>query len=514
MTTLELANTQNGADKWQRLAPAAMIHFAVKFVMQFIKQGVQGLLPLGVVFLSAGEKRWFAIAMIGVGIILLLLVGTVLSYLKFRFRLAGDTFLIQQGVFKRKRLSLSYDRIQNVVFKQPIYFRPFNLVALGIESAGSSGEEVSLGGISRTMAEEIRTSIFEKRSSNASSTNSDVENAETIDIAPSDAEEIIRQPISELIRYGLSNNQIWIFAGLGASLTAQVDWEDYAVLTGLRDWIQAIADQGDAIAALIAVGGFLGFIALILSVSVAGAIISYYQYHLTRTDGRFHRTKGLFERQETSLPQSKVQSLMIKQGWPARLLNRYHLIMRQVGFSKPGSNTSSDSKFLVPSATKAFSRKFSAILYPNFSWSEDQLKQIDRAFTRRIVVWMILPICMIPAIALSIIFSPVALAILLVPLLLTPVIMLRRAQYGYATDGQHGIVRSGFIGHKLFLFPFYKVQTVKFWQTPGQRTKGLASLTIKLAGFSVEIPYMPLADAEAWRDQILHQVESRTDKWM
>jgi len=517
MTSIEILGTTSGAEKWQRLAPAAIIHFAIQFVMQFLKQGIQGLAPLGFLAFTAGENRWFFIGLIGIGVATLLLVAAFLSYQKFKFRLSGDTFLIQKGVFKRKRLSLAYDRIQNVAFKQPIYFRPFNLVALGIESAGSSGEEVSLAGIPRSLAEEIRTLIFEKRDEIKlpSDVSQEIEDRGSKE-KEADGEEIIKQPISELVRYGLSNNNIWVLASVIAGTFAQVEWDDYVVLAGARDLLEQISAQGKFAAVLVGIGTFAAIVAVLLSVSVLGAIITYYGYRLTRSDGRFHRTTGLFERRETSLPEHKVQSLVIRQAWPARLLNRFHLQLRKVGFSRTNSQNPqrSDSKLLVPSVTAEFSRKFSNLLYPAFDWHSLELKNIHTAFIRRTVVWILIPIAIIPATGLSIAFGPIALIILLLPILLTPLVMLRRVRYGYATDGKFAVIRSGFIGHKLTLFPFYKVQTVRLWQSPGQRKRGLASLSIKLAGFSLEIPYMPLEEARDWRDRILYEVESHKGSWM
>jgi len=519
MTSIEFLGTQAGANKWQRLAPAAIIYFAIRFLVQIAKQGVQGLVPLAAVAVTAGENRWFIIGLIAVAAVTALLVGAFLSFLKFRFRLSDDTVLIQSGVLKRKRLTLSYSRIQNIVFKQPIYFRPFGLVVLGIESAGSSSEEVSLGGIPRALAEEIRTSVF-TRKSNLAPNNIDTQNEDAADIPADDAvtEEVIRQPLSELVRYGLSNSQIWVFASLGAALAAQIEWDDYEVLSGLQGQLNALAEQGQFIAAMIAVSGIILSIVLLLGISVIGAIITYYDYHLTWSGGRFHRTRGLFERHETSLPEIKIQSLVIRQSWPARVLNRFHIQLKQVGFSGPGGGQpgmqGGNSKLLVPSVTNVFVQKFSRMVYPEFDWSLGKLKKIHRAYTHRIVLWIMMPIAVIPAIIMSFALSPAALAVTALPLLLAPAVMLRRARYGYATDGIYGIVRSGFIGHRLTLFPFYKVQTVQLWQSPGQRKKRLASLTIKLAGTSLEIPYMALEDAEQWRDTILFQIESRNETWM
>ena len=521
MSITGFAGENTGTDKWQRLAPAAIIYFIVKIVGQLLKQGLQGLLPLAVVLFSAGEGRWLIISLIGIAGGAALLLGAFFSYMKFRFRLSADSFMIQSGVFKRKRLTLNYDRIQNVAFKEPIYFRPFGLIVLSIESAGSTGAEVSLGGIPRALAEEIRTTVFSERAKSGMQTRaSEAETDDQEGSAGNDEaeEDVIRQPIAELVRYGLSNNQIWVFASIAAGAFAQVDWDDVAVLSALRDAFQAFAGENKFTAAALVFSSFLlGFFAL-LGVSVAGAIINYYDYHLTRAGGRLHRTNGLFSRHETSLPEQKIQSLVIRQAWPARLLNRFHLQLKQVSFARRDGQQSGEqaggSTLLVPSVTGEFSRRFASMIYPYFQWTPSDLHQISRLYTRKVILWIILPIATIPTTALVFAFGPWALSVLFIPLLLTPFIMLKRARYGYATDGKHGIIRRGLFGYKLTLFPFHKVQTIKLWQSPGQRKKALASLTIKLAGTSLTVPYMPLADAEAWRDAILFEIESSNKAWM
>lgn len=519
MEAIDFLGAQSGADKWRRLAPAAIIHFIVQFVIQFIKQGIQGLLPIAAVIFTAGENRWFIISLIGIAVVILLLAGAVLSYLKFKFRLSGDTFLIHKGVFKRKRLSLGYERIQNVILKQPIYFRPFNLVVLIIESAGSSGEEVSLAGIPRSLADEIRTAVFAKKAEGkTTSGENNTSNADQATPSISEgAEEILKQPISELVRYGLSNNQIWVFAGIMTGAMAQIEWDELWFYESMTSGAREIMEASQMAAWMVAVGGVLSIFLLLLAVSAVGAIIIYYNFHLTRTEGRFHRTKGLFEKQESSLPEKKIQALVMRQSWPAKLLKRYHLTLKQVGFSGMGADGNvhtGNNKFLIPSVTRTFAGDFSKLVYPDFDWHESKLKSIDPVFTRKVVLWIMLPITLMPVTALSLAVSPKALAFLAFPFLCWPLVELRRRRYGYMRDDKYGFVRTGFIGHQYTVLPFYKVQTVRIWQSPGQRRRGLATLTINMAGTSRTIPYMPLAEAEAWRDRILFEIETSKRAWM
>ena len=87
------------------------------------------------------------------------------------------------------------------------------------------------------------------------------------------------------------------------------------------------------------------------------------------------------------------------------------------------------------------------------------------------------------------------------------------SRFGYSVVGDCGFVRHGFIGTWTTVFPLFKVQRVDIRQTPGQRRKGLANLTIHLASHSLTVPYLPLSDAERLRDLALYKVESSSLAW-
>lgn len=67
--------------------------------------------------------------------------------------------LVQRGVLHREALDISFERIQNISIREPFYMRPFGLAVLAVDTAGSSGKEVSLGGVRKDVAEHIRHTI-------------------------------------------------------------------------------------------------------------------------------------------------------------------------------------------------------------------------------------------------------------------------------------------------------------------------------------------------------------------
>ena len=500
------------SDKWQRISPASVIYFVLKFVMAIVQNAISAIAPVAAVLATTGDQRWFILGSIALAAATILLVGAALSYLKFKFRIDKDAILIRSGVFTRKRLTLSFDRIQNVAFREPIYFRPFDLVILAIESAGSSDEEVGLAGIPRTLAEDIRRHVLaHKKSAQGAPKVEDETIQEAAETA--DTVDLLRQPIPELVRYGLSNNNIWVFAGIAAGALSQMDelWE-----TGVMQSVFALVGEtvGTGIVAITTFIIFVAFLVLLLlmGASVLGSIIVNYKYHLTYHDDRYHRTRGLFERQETSVPEIKVQTLRIEQPIIAQLLDRFHLTFKQVGF-EGHQNANRKQKFIVPSIQVPFYRSLTRRLFNNTDVLDQPLRPVSDRFIYRHAIYTF----GIPPVLISIPWLLngylIGFFALFLPLVILPFVILRKRRYGYATDGEHAVIRSGFLGHTLSVFPLYKVQTIMISQSPGQKSAGLANMTIKLAGHSLTVPYMPLDDARTWRAAALKQTESGK-RWM
>jgi membrane protein YdbS with pleckstrin-like domain len=86
-------------------------------------------------------------------------------------------------------------------------------------------------------------------------------------------------------------------------------------------------------------------------------------------------------------------------------------------------------------------------------------------------------------------------------------------QTGWAVDRDTVLFRKGFIGSRTTLFPLFKVQRVDLVQTPSQRRRGLAHLTLHLASHSVTMPWMNVEDAQTLRDLALYRAESAAEAW-
>ncbi|WP_262694775.1 PH domain-containing protein [Kordiimonas aquimaris] len=513
---MDLSSVQS--DKWQRLSPLSIIYFVIKNVVDTVKGGIQTFaIAPAAILATTGENRWLFFALFALGSSLALIIGSILSYINFKFRIEGNKFLIRSGVFKRKRLTLNFDRIQNIAFREPIYFRPFNLIILALESAGSSAEEVSLGGVPRILGQAIRKHVLEYKESDQHVAEEKINTSSNVDpeIKTTHAEEeLLQHPISELVRYGISNNNIWVFAGLLAAFLSQIDdWWLMDIVVDTADNVSAAAGAGLLIIALFIVASIFLILAALMIASVLGAVIVNYNYRLTYADGRFHRTRGLLERQETSLPEVKIQNIIIAQPLIAKLLRRSHITVGQIGFKSKKDNNRS-KKFIIPSVQTNFINSLTQRLYVDTTIHQTILSNISKKFIVRHTLFSVMPIALIVAGFWVYPLGWLAVIPLLAPAFAAPLITLRWKRYGYATDDHVGLVQSGFFGLQKTIFPFHKVQSVRMTRTPGQLRHGLATLEIMLAGKTVTIPYMAHEDATHWRDRILYVVETSKEPWM
>jgi putative membrane protein len=514
MTTESNVAADTAQTQWQRLSPVASVYYLFKTAKAFVGQAVPSLAPLVIVLLNSDDKALIA-TLAAIGAVTLLVVSSLLQYWFFQYQLADNEIKINSGVFKKQHRVINFDRIQNININQPIYFRPFELVILVIETAGSKGGEGDLAGISQSMAEEIRDQILQ-RQSQIKASQSETDNDATSTAATTDSE-IIAEPIAtastgDLIRYGLSNNGMYILlAFMAPFFNKSEEIIDYffskAELTAMTDALGGNVIGGIVIVVILVVSVFL----IMMLVSVLGSILKFHNYRLTLTDQTLKRKSGLINTQEESLNLSKIQAIARQSNFIGHWLRRENLICRQAG---GGGNKQQkrNNLFIVPARTAKQSEQLIQTLYP------DHPEQIEtHPINRRYIFKTLLLTLILPVVLIS---SPFVIqqhfwvmSFYLLPLLCYPLVAKRWRNYRYGKTDEYGLIRSGFIGHKQVLFPLFKVQRVVISQSPVQKRRNLATLTIYMASGKMRIPYMPIEHAQQWFDQIYAKVETDSRPW-
>ncbi|MGB7451273.1 MAG: PH domain-containing protein, partial [Lysobacterales bacterium] len=149
-----------GVHRWYRVSPLAIIFFILGIAQKLFWQGLPALVVMFAWIASADDYQVYWISR---GLVVLAVLGfgfSVLSYLRFRYRITDDRVLLRQGVLHREELDIEFQRVQNITIKEPFYMRPLGLSVLSIETAGSREKEISIAGIKRDLALGLRARII------------------------------------------------------------------------------------------------------------------------------------------------------------------------------------------------------------------------------------------------------------------------------------------------------------------------------------------------------------------
>ena len=504
-----------GLHQWHRISPLAVFFFIGAFVRNMLTHGLPAVIVAFAAFMSADAviRDWtirglLVMAAAGLGIALL-------QYMRFRYCINDGHILVRSGVLHREELDIEFNRVQNVTIKEPFYMRPLGLAVLSIDTAGSKSKEISLAGVERKLALEMRTTILAEAQ------------AETV--TPTDREESVPGLLLALARrdiviYGLTANfLLWVALAMGGIFGSETISEKFFGWLNsrfeLEEAVTVLQNEGGLLLVALVFGLGLFLLLLLLPLfSVIGALFRYDGYRLTVDGETYRKSAGLLTRHDESLKQHKIQAIVWKQNAVARFFKRINIQLRQASAGTgiedgqlPGGGKSS---FIVPAVEPDQANELSAEFMPGCQAASTVWSRVDRrrynVIKLVLVALPLLPLSLLLAIGVSWKF---ALALPLGLALAGLVFNRCWTKLGYGVNGGYGFVRQGFIGTVTTIFPLFKVQRVDIRQTPIQHRKGLAHLTIHLASHSLNVPYVSMRDASLFRDLALYQAESSEQPW-
>lgn len=506
MTTESL----NEAGQWRRISPLSMIHQLLQFLRQLVGSPSAFAGMAAAVYAFATRSPQEALGLLA-GALLLGLLCLVAAWLRFGYRLHHGAIQVRRGVFTRQRLTLQMERIQTLRLEQPPYLRPFGLVRLSIESAGSAAQEVHLAGIPRQWADQIRRQAL-SQGAGETSEESAPDNAES---AEAREEILLTRSPGDLVRYGISSPLIlWGALVLGSLLSAglrrlQESEAAEAQLESLHAQITAMMPLWAAFSGL-----FAGLILLLVLFSIALALLRYSGYHLQRQGDRYTSYAGLFTRREQMLRQHKIQHLSLNQNAMARLLGRRHLQCHQIGLDFQEGPEGS-RHLTAPALNDADQARLVRELQPGLDLHQQPFHRVSpRLMLPTLAFW--LPLWLLGMVWLGLSDSNgllLGLTLSALPLIVL-LAWLKWYRTGWKWQNGYLVLRRGLMGVSYIIFAPYRAQRVTLAATPLQRRRGLCNLSISLSSGAFMIPYMEEHQATVLMDQLLSEMISSRAPWL
>jgi len=512
-----LSSTRN--DGWHRTSPLAAVFYLGKIYQAIAKNAVQSLAPL-VAFLYASEGNLVGKIALGLALFFLVtIIGAVLRYWFFRYRITDDSVLIREGVLKKTQLDIKFDRVQAINTQQSIVFRAFGLVTITLDTAGSKKQEGHIPAVKAVLANTLKENI--RQSTQAKQASDDERHEEDVETTPADPpRKLLLLRAMDMVRIGLSSNRALIFLVFLGPLIDRLGNEAEQEI-GERIEDGTIVSATDAARAGLEIGTasvvaiVLGVVVLLMVASIVGAFLRYHRFELLIEGNVLRSTGGLLTRHEHSTDLNKIQTLVANQNVMLRWFRRFRLHAKQAS----SSQTREGKSFVIPLCEPQqlpmlcqaiFSDEFSdAVLDP----AAKEFLPIARQYVRsRILLTGILPATILTA---ATAMSAGIISLLFLLWIPPNAYVVWRLYRGYGVFlARDGIaLRRGFFSYRVTAFLHRKVQRVSLTQTAPQRRKGLATLRFYLASGSVKVPYIDFEKACELRDYVLYRVESSQTAW-
>lgn len=389
------------------------------------------------------------------GLVGMSVLAGLVRYQLFSWRVEGSTFVIEQGWIQRQRRVIPFDRIQSVEVVRRLRHRLFGVVELRIETVGGGKAEGRLDALSPDDAEWLRATLLRRDAVAPQAPAADT------------AAPLVTMSPSGLVVAGLTGGRVGIAAAL-------LGFGQDFIGGRLERWLPALDPTGDPTGLVVVVASVLAGAFLL---SIAATVLTYWNFTVT-VDGEALRVRrGLLEQRTDTLPLRRIQSLRIEQNLLRRMLGLAAVKVEVAG--RAGGDEGRLAAFLLPLGRVAEARELirqvlghdlpSGALAPMPTGARDRRLVRALLFTALVTVaavWRWGP----PGLAAVLTIGPAAAAAI--------------AAYrslGWALDERLVVARAGWLVRRTSFVRRNRLQSLELSQSPFQRRRALASLSLQIA---------------------------------
>jgi putative membrane protein len=461
-----------------------------------------------------GTQGWdggliYVVPAIVLGLALTVLFSWV-AWRHFRYRLGDSDIRVERGLLSRTARSVPYERIQDVSLEQSLVPRLFGMVEVKFETGAGGKDELKIGYITVAEGAAMRETVRAGRAGEPA--------PEAVAAAPeAEARTLFAMDLGRLATFGVFEFSLVVFAVLGGA-AQQFDfllpfdiWNFEAwtrMLAGPGHWLEELGFAAQAIGAALD----LATLAIVGLVTGLGrTVLRDYGFRLDETPKGLRRRRGLLTRTDVVMPLHRVQALKLTTGIVRRRFGWHGLSVVSLATDAKDAH-----HVVVPFAKMdeiAPVVETSGFALPDTStqWRLASVRQRNDSIALTVILFGLL------AGGAALFFSSLphfpAVLPLLVPvgLGLAGVFFAAREWYlwrhrRHARDARQLFVRHGWLAPRLDIASRVKLQSVEITQGPWARRRGYAALKFGIAGGTLEMQGVPLAEARAIRAEVLDSI--------
>ncbi|WP_156290225.1 PH domain-containing protein [Oceanobacillus salinisoli] len=245
-------------------------------------------------FFAVRENHFMYFLLIVIAIVILLLTYSILSWIRFTYRIEQDELWIKYGVFIRKERHVSKNRIQSIDLTQGIIHRIFHLAKVQIETAsGGTGAEISLQAVQYEEGKRIRRE-FKEFTSEVDSTdeNGMQNNDKTYTIT-----------FKRLLLAGATSGSAGvILAFIGVAFSEMEQFIPEQFYDSMILWVIGLS-------IIFVIGLVIILFVVVWILGILGTVVKYWNFTITKNDEELFITRGLLEKKQLTVPIKRIQAV-------------------------------------------------------------------------------------------------------------------------------------------------------------------------------------------------------------
>lgn len=277
----------------------------ISAVANFLKQLKELIVPfvIFVVFGSRGGNGEILQLVITAGVVIAVFIIGVLSWLRYTYRLEEGELRIEYGILVRKKRYIPLERIQSLDLSEGLLQRPFGLVKMKVETAGSSGAgdaEAVLTAISRQDADFIQQAF-------SAAKNKFSENRDEVDLPVKTRKVIYRISPGQLLLLASTSGGVGVV--ISAVFAFVFQFEEIIPYEKVFAGLEGFIANGVIFVSILV---FIGFL-IAWVIALIGTMLKYADFTLRKTDKDLIITRGLLEKRQITIPLHRIQAIQIRE---------------------------------------------------------------------------------------------------------------------------------------------------------------------------------------------------------
>lgn len=476
----------------QRLHGLSWLFALLTFIRQFIVPVVAFIL-----FGARDDTMLWS----GIFIVPLLLAAMWQQHL-YRYGFGPRGLVIREGLLFRNVRQIEYQRIENIDTERGLLHRLLGVAQVRVETSTGGKPEALIRVLGLDAVQEMRERVF-----------SDARRATPEAVVQEQEETLLHLPPGELIRYGLIDNRGMIIVAAVIGVLYQSGFAN-VVHDTVEAWfgsssVSEFAALGVATQVLLGFGALIGALLAVRMLSVLLALVTLFDFRLTRHAAGLRVRHGLITRLAFTLRLPRIQAVHQTESILHRVFRRVSLAADLAGDgggqSGQGGESRNRVRWLAPLCTRervpqliAAALPFTSNMDERLDWRPLAAGARRRIFRRGLFIWVIV------AVAPAVWFLNYGASLVLIAGV--PLAWWRATVYvrntRWALTPEAVLFRSGWLTRRLVIAPRSRVQAVVVSASPFDRRQRMAAVSVDTAGASslsgpIRIPY--LESDTAWR---------------